>query len=278
MFQKMIDGNNKLGVSVLVILGMIVFFLFVSAKVYRIEEGNAGVKVSWSGKVDHKELKNGIHIVFFSQVYEFTTKEMSVTLSDLAPKSRDNLSFEKLDLEVYYRVQEEKLSEMHTKYFNRHREIQTNILGNVYFSSYDLLYSYARSITYQVVSDYDSLSAHLHRSKIATEIKQRLQAELDQNDMGVFLVTKVIIRNLVTDKSIEDSIRIAIEEKKKLERKEIELKVSELQVKINKNITKYLTDAILKKQYYETIEKTCKTNNCTFILGSDKVTPLLNIK
>ena len=53
----------------------------------------------------------------------------------------------------------------------------------------------------------------------------RLQAALDSNGPAVFEVTRVVIGSILTDPSIEDSIREAVANQKRLDAKQVMVEI-----------------------------------------------------
>jgi hypothetical protein len=60
----------------------------------------------------------------------------------------------------------------------------------------------------------------------AAAIESELQQRLDAKDPGAFTVSRVVIRALNTDPSIEESIRTAVQNQKRLEAKKIEVDIA----------------------------------------------------
>ena len=67
----------------------------------QIDTGNVGVERTL-GKVSPEALPPGIYFTLFKTVDEFTAKEVSFSLENLTPKSRDNLTMKDVDIDIYY--------------------------------------------------------------------------------------------------------------------------------------------------------------------------------
>lgn len=241
-----------------------------------IETGNVGVRTAWDGQVNMTELSPGFYTAFLSSVQEFSAKEITVELRELTPKAKDNLSLANVDVEVYYTASGDQIAELSTKYANRHL-----LEGGMWYPAYELVRSLSRDAVYSTFADYDSLVVHQNRDVVRHAIMERTQRALDGTDHGVFRVTKVVVRDIKTDPSVEEAIKIAVSRNKELEAKGIELRIAREQVEINKALTASLTPEILRQRELEVIENACTSGGSTCVLtvngnGSSAV-PLVNV-
>lgn len=240
-----------------------------------IQTGEVGVRTTFTGKVVQQEITQGFYTHITSDVREFSTKEIAIELFDMQPKAGDNLTLDDLDIEIYYIIEPSSVVDMHIKYANRHARS-----GNgSYLPVYNLVKSFAREAVYETVSEYDSLVVHQERDKIRSQVKNRTQEALDSTDPGVFQIQKVVIRDVKTDPTIEDSIKLAVARNKELEAKKIELQIAREQVLINEALTMSLTPEILEQKRLEVIESACKAGTCILSMGgSNSVQPVINVK
>ena len=238
-----------------------------------IDTGNVGVRTTFTGKVLTEELDQGFYTSWTSDVDEYSAKEITVALNDMQPKAADNLTLADLDMEVYYRVQPNMIADLKIKYANRDA-----CEWSFCYPAYELVRSYARNAVYETVAQYKSLEMHLNRQVIASDVHEKLQSQLDKDDKTVFEITKIIVRNIKTDESIEEAIKIAVAKNKELEAKKIELTIAKKQAQINNALSRSLTAAVLEQRKLDVqlaaIEKGAKVN---LFLGGG-VTPLVNIK
>jgi len=237
-----------------------------------IESGNVGVRTSFTGSVKKAEMPQGFYTHITSKVQQYSTKEITVALMDMQPKAKDNLTLADLDLEVYYTIDPSKVADIKIKYSGRDRK--TN---GIWYPAYDLVRSVARAAAYDAVSEYDSLTIHQQRDKIKEQIRASTQSVLDKTDADIFQITKVIIRDVKTDPSIEQSIKLAVARNKELEAKSIELEIARKQVEINEALTLSLTPEILEQKRLEVIESACKAGTCILSLGDSSATPVYNV-
>ena len=81
----------------------------------QIDTGNVGVERTL-GKVSPEALPPGIYFTLFKTVDEFTAKEVSFSLENLTPKSRDNLTMKDVDIDIYYKTTPSAVPGLFTKY------------------------------------------------------------------------------------------------------------------------------------------------------------------
>ncbi len=269
-----------------VILGVLVVpFLYFS--IVLIESGNVGVRKTL-GKVDPEEVSPGLNfrVPLISQISEFVGKEIAIDLTDLTPKAADNLSLRDMDVTIFYKADSNRIADLYIKYANAH---VYNKQSDSYLPAYQLVFREARRAAYETVAEIDSLTMHKKREQIAAAIKQRLQETLDSNDPGVFTVTRAVIRSVLTDPSIEESIREAVANQKRLEAKEVMVEIERKNAEIeairaqgianaNNIINKTLTSEYLQHELNLTLQKFAESGANTIVVpanmqGFDMILP-----
>ncbi len=281
--RKVLPGA-RVGVILVVVLAMALGLLGVFGT---ISTGNVGVRTTL-GVISKDPVTPGVYIKwpFFSTVEEFSAKEISVELNDLKPKAKDNLSLREMDVTVYYRAEAEKIAGLQTKYANQSIRAPE---GHYHLPAHDLVFRVARNRIYEEVARVDSLVMHTRREELASEIQKNMQTELDRTDPGVFKITRVVVRAVVTDPSIEESIRAAVANQKKLEamavqteiaKKEADIRVTEARgiAESNRIISGSLTREYLQHEANQALLRFAdKGNTNTVIVPSGmSVAPLIN--
>ena len=198
---------------------------FVLSACGRIETGNVGVRTDFNKTVESTELQPGWYGAFFSQVTEFTVKETELKLDNLRVKAADNLYVPDLDLSIFYTVAPGSVAELFVKYQGMSVAFEGNT--SLFYPGYNLVNRVARGVVYDAISKFPSLTLHTMRNEIENMINTKLQAELDSTDKGVFLITKVVIRQVATDPTLEASIQQAVQMQKRVEAKQAELALAE---------------------------------------------------
>jgi regulator of protease activity HflC (stomatin/prohibitin superfamily) len=265
----------------------ILAIVFLYFTIVLIESGNVGVRKTL-GKVNQEEATPGLNLKLplVTQITEFVGKEIAIDLTDLTPKAADNLSLRDMDVTIFYKADSAQIADLYVKYANAH---QYDGESDSYFPAYRLVLREARRSAYETVAQIDSLTMHKKREQIANSIKERLQETLDSNDPGIFEVTRVVIRSVLTDTSIEESIREAVANQKRLEAKqvmvEIERKNAEIEAiraegiaKANNIINKTLTSEYLQHELNLTLQKFAETGANTIVVpanmqGFDMILP-----
>lgn len=271
--------------------GSVVMFVIVLVALFSsagtIGTGNVGVRTTL-GLISAGEVSPGIYVKwpFISTVQEFSAKEINIDLADLTPKAKDNLSLRDMDLTIYYRAQNSRIAALQAKYAGQ--SVRSEM--GYWLPAYDLVMRVARNIVYEEVARVDSLVMHTKRDELAAAIKRNMQAELDKSDPGTFYVTRVVVRSVITDPSIERSIQEAVANQKKLEamavqteiaKKEAEVKITEARgiAEANRIINQSLTREYLQHEANQAlVEFARKGNSNTVILpAGSSIAPLINV-
>ena len=259
----------------------------------QVDTGNIGISRTF-GKVDPDPLPPGVYLSVIRRVDEFTAKEVSFSLMDMTPKSRDNLTMKDVDIDIYFKVSPAAIPALYVKYQGdvvRHADI-------VQGGSRDLVIAYsrvsreAREAVYKSIAQLDATTMHTKRVELSEMIRVALQTELDATDKGAFTVTAVNVRNLLTDPAIEAAIRQRAETDQAIERKrkEVELAKAEAerliveaegQARANRIIAESMTPTlrdirIAEIQREAAVALASKPGN-TVVVGSGAATPIVNL-
>lgn len=223
-----VDNSRSLfraGVGVTLVALVIAFVL---GSFYVVDTGHVGVERTL-GRVDLTETKPGMNfkLPLLTQSYEFSAKEIALDLNDLKPKAADNLSLQDLDVTVYYNAAADSVAELMVKYANASRHAPEAILP-----AYGIVYREARGAVYEEIAKIDSLELHRLRDALQTAIQDSLQTRLEAKDGDALQISRVVVRALNTDPSIEASIREAVANQKKLEAKQISVDIAKKDAEI----------------------------------------------
>lgn len=261
--SRLPSGRHAIGVLLAIAMAGVLL-----GGVYTVDTGNVAVEKTL-GRVDLQEIGEGLHwrVPFLTQVTEYSAKTITIDLLDMMPKAKDNLTLEGLDVSIFYRVQPQQIADMTVKYAaSAQRD------GSEWLPLYALVYRTARSEIYQKVSQIASLELHRERSSLADMIAISLKDSLDEKDTGVVDIDRVVIRDLKTDQSIEQSIQLAVQNQKKLEAKQVEVEIAQKDAEIeikraqglaeaNRIINQSLTVEYLQHEVNEAL-KLYGTNGC----------------
>ena len=189
---------------------------------YVIDTGRVAVKKTL-GTVELEEVEAGLNwkLPLLTKAYEFSAKEIAIDFNDLRPKARDNLRLQDLDISIYYRVEPSMIAETMVKYAASFVDGEDALLP-----AYAIVFREGRDVIYEEVTKIDSLQLHRNRDELRDGIAQELQLKLDSKDAGVFTITRVAIRALNTDPTIEAAIQKAVQAQKTLEAKKVEVEIA----------------------------------------------------
>lgn len=240
----------------------------------RIETGNVGVRTDFNKKVEAEEVAPGWYGALFTSVDEQTVKEIEVVQDDMRPKAKDNLSLGDFDLSVFYSVNPSMVADLYTKYsgmtyYNRQ---------GIGLPAYGLVDRQARSVAYDIVGkQFDSLSIHQKRTELEEAIRTKLQEDLEKSDPKVFTVTKVVVRQALTDPALEESIRASVRVQKEIEAKNQQITLAEAEAKrlfveakgaaqANEVIAASITPNLIKLREIEMTAKFAKEGTHTVLM------------
>lgn len=250
--------------------------------------GNVGVRTTL-GVISPSEIGPGVYVKWpvISSVEEYSAKEIALDLNDLTPKAKDNLSLRDFDVTVYYRVKETAIAELQAKYAGQSVRAPE---GGYYLPAYELVFRVARNVAYEEIAKVDSLVMHTRRDQLADAIRTNMQAELEKADQSVFSVTRVVVRSVMTDPSIEEAIRAAVANQKKLEamavqteiaKKEAEIRVTEADgiARSNRIIAGSLTREYLQHEANQALLKFAEKGNTNTVVipAGTSIAPMLNV-
>lgn len=271
-------------ILVIIMVGLLAVLLVSTAGT--IQTGNVGVRTTL-GVIAKEEILPGVYfkLPLLTSVQEFAAKDIVIDIEDLTPKAKDNLSLRDMDVSIYYRANPESISELSAKYASQSRRHG----DGYYMPAYELVWRIARNACYEEIARLDSLVIHTQREQLASAIARKLQEELDKTDKGVFTVSRVVIRSVQTDPSIEQSIQQAVASQKRLEamqvqteiaKREAEIKVTEAHgiAEANRIISGSLTREYLQHEANAALMKFAeKGNSNTVVVPSGmSVTPLIS--
>jgi regulator of protease activity HflC (stomatin/prohibitin superfamily) len=292
IFNRGMEGSSGLarrtprviGTALLTFVVLVVFLGLAGT----IGSGNVGVRTTL-GVISPAEIAPGIYLKWpiISTVEEFSAKEIAIDLNDLTPKAKDNLSLRDFDVTVYYRVKDSAVAELQTKYAGQSVQAPE---GGYFLPAFELVFRVARNVAYEEIARVDSLVMHTRRDQLADAIKTNMQVELEKADQGVFGVTRVVIRSVMTDPSIEEAIRAAVANQKKLEamavqteiaKKEAEIRVTEADgiARSNRIIAGSLTREYLQHEANQALLKFAEKGNTNTVVipAGTNIAPMLNV-
>jgi regulator of protease activity HflC (stomatin/prohibitin superfamily) len=251
----------------------------------RIDTGNTGVEATF-GQVKEQTLPPGVYFSLFKTIHEVNTMEYGLEISDMSPKARDNVTLTDVDLTVYFRVDPRNVSKIMTRYAG---DMKWNSKTGSYIVGHDLVARMAREAIYNAFTKYNASEMHLRRAELAAAIRENLQIETDADaGKGMFEITNVLVRNIVTDPRLEEAIKQSAEvefavrqrqQQQELARVEAERKriEAEGEAAANRIIAESITPALIELRRIEAMSNFAKQGTHTVILPQN-TTPLIQVK
>ena len=102
-----------------------------------------------------------------------------------------------------------------------------------------------------------------------------LQTELDANDPKTFTITRVVVRQVLTDPAIEESIRLKATEEAKLKAKIIQVEVERKNVEIRELENQGLTTNVLRNKELDVLRLAAE-KGAVFVVPQGS-TPMINL-
>lgn len=248
----------------------------------QIDTGNVGIE-STLGQVKDKALPPGVYSTVFKTVYEISGKENAFELNDLKPKTQDNITLEDLDISVYWKVNGSLAPAISVKYAGDFVRGQDGwLIGSA------VVQRNAREAAYNAANKWHSSNVHTKRNEIAADTQAMLQVKLDNEIKGAFEITNVVVRNILTDRALEQSIRAAanveFETRQKQQQKALaqaesdRLKIeAEGIARANAIVAQSLTPQLLRLREIEATAKFAEKGSTTVLLPHG-TTPLVSVK
>jgi regulator of protease activity HflC (stomatin/prohibitin superfamily) len=241
-----------------------------------IETGSVGVRTTM-GDVSQQEEGQGIYMAVFSHVDEYTVKETSIDLNDLTPRAKDKLTVKDLEVTVYYRGIPGTIAKFVSSHAGQSAKFEREDFAR---PGYNLVANLAKGAVYDSVTEFDSLSLNQNRSELEGKIKAQTQALLDADPSvkGTFVVTRVVVRKIQTDPTIDQAIQQTVLAQQQLAQKENQAQVAhkdaeirrinaEGQANANAELQKTLTPAFLQHEYNQALQACASNEHCTMIIG-----------
>lgn len=230
----------------------------------RINSGQVGVEKSFTGEYSKEPVDVGIHMTILRTLYAYSTREIPVKMENLRPTTKDNTSIlSDLDVEVQYSVNSDKTPVLAVKYANMHGKSEND--SSTTLPAYYLVEKQAKSVVADAVAKFDALEIASKRNELEDIIRKNLQSDLDKNDPGAFIVSRVTISNLLPDVKIQESIRAIAESANKKQVALNNLEIAKTQALENKVRSESLDGKILAEKQLEAMVKMGERGNVIIV-------------
>jgi len=231
-----------------------------------VETGQVGVRTTFTGEVETQEINQGMYTSFTSDVRKFSVKQIPVTLADLKPKASDNLRLQDFDVTVYYAVNPASVAELAIKYNSSTKVDEETDVG---YPAYMLVEQIARSAANEAVAKYPSMTLNDKRVELEAFIKDSLQKEFDRSDKGAIVIERVNVTNILTDATVENSIRAVAASENRKKQAINELEVAKVEAETLKVRSQSLDSKLLADKQLDVMLELAKSQNKVFVVPSD---------
>ena len=190
----------------------------------QIQTGHVGVRTTFNGTIEPKELDVGYHQVLVGSVKSYVANEMTMQLNDLHPQTKDRSTLKDLDLQYTYSVDPGAISDLAVKYKGRDwtppNEHDIYPLG-LYVNNVVM------TAAGDVISQYDALQANENREEIRAAIRVQVQKIFKEEGIeGKVKLHQVFIKNLLIADSLQASALAVINAQNDFKTKEFEVKTA----------------------------------------------------
>lgn len=251
----------------------------------RIDTGNTGVEATW-GQVKEQTLPPGVYFSLWKTIYEVNTMEFGLEINDMSPKARDNVTLTDVDLTIYFRVDPKNVAKIMTRYAG---DMKWNAKTDSYIVGHDLVARMAREAIYNAFTKYTASEMHLRRAELAAAIRENLQKETDNDaGKGMFEITNVLVRNIVTDPRLEEAIKQSAEVEFAIRKRQQELELAKAEAErkrieaegeavANRIIAESITPSLIELRRIEAMSGFAKHGTHTIVIPQG-TTPMIQVK
>lgn len=237
-----------------------------------IDQGNVGVRTQF-GKIDQTPV-TGFYTDALSSVTEYTAKETTIDLNNLQPQAADKMTVQDFEATVFYQASAGALPGFQGRFAGQ----SAKVAGDDFVRpGYVMLNGMARSAVMGEVSKFNADELNTNRTELEAGIKLDLQNKIDAKAPGTFTVTGVVIRNILNDQKVQESIRSNVTAKNDLETAKTLVKKREQDGLANEKLSVSFTSAFLQHEYNMALAACAESSKCTLIVDGSASGKTLNL-
>jgi regulator of protease activity HflC (stomatin/prohibitin superfamily) len=195
----------------------------------RIDDSEVGVRRTFGGQIENKELGTGWHQVMIGDVILFAAKEIMIYQSDLTPQSKDKSVLADFDINFTYTVSTAKIAEYYKRYsgsshleLEGHEEIYP--MGNV-------VKDIVRAATYSAVAEYAALEINNNRAAVEERIIKIANSKLTHEGLSDIKIKLVNVRNIALAPDVVESANRVVKSENDLATKKNEVLIADQEAK-----------------------------------------------
>lgn len=195
----------------------------------RIESGEIGVRVNASRQVEGTELQTGSwNQTVIGDVLTFPVRDISVSLENKTPMTKDNTALADFDITVVYGINPNSVAELFTtksKSFHAYNEKERDT-----YLMYEYVKTLVNNASYKAVREWSTLEVADNRQKIEAAILATVIEQLKAEKLDTAInITVVQIRNVLPNAAVLASATEFVKSQNDLKIKENEVKLAKLE-------------------------------------------------
>jgi regulator of protease activity HflC (stomatin/prohibitin superfamily) len=237
-----------------------------------IDQGNVGVRTQF-GKIDNTPV-TGLYTSIVSDVTEYTAKETTIELNNMQPQAGDRMTVQDMEVTIFYQATASALPGFQARFAG----MSARVTGDDFYRpGYTMLNGMARSAVMSEVGLYPADQLNVKRSELETGIKVDLQKKVDAKAPGTFTITGVVIRNIVNDQTVQQSIRDSVTATNRLNTATTLVQVKQQEALANEKLGASFTPAFLQHEYNLAVAACAESGKCTLIIDGSNSGKTLNL-
>ena len=249
----------------------------------KVPTGYVGIE-SVNGSIKKDELPVGLYQNITKTVVPVSIRETTLSMDNIRPKTANNVTMQKVDLDVRYMIQPNKVADTLSVLAG---DLTTNENGDTVVGE-RFVKRFALEAIYKAAAKYEADVIHTKREEIAADVALELQKALNKAMPETFIISGATVRQMTTDPKLEQAITKAAQMQFEIDRatEQKELAEAQAQVKLthakaeadaNQIVASSLTPMLIKKMEIEAQAKFAGQGTHTVLLDGG-ATPLINVK
>lgn len=188
-----------------------------------VEQGHVGVRVWPNGNIDEREIQSGFAQVAFGSVRHYVANDITWSIRDLHPFTKDKSKLHDLDLTYTYSIEPSQIVDSVIKYKGRDAVDE----DGTYYPLARYIENVVSDVASDVIKDFDALEVNQNREGVRNEMLVGIKAKLKADGFdGVIIVNQIFIKNLEIDPNIVRSATEVITAQNTLKAKEYEVQTA----------------------------------------------------
>lgn len=248
----------------------------------KVPTGYVGVE-SVMGKIKPEELPPGPYQTVTRTVVPVSVRETTISMDNLHPKTANNVTMQKVDLDIRYMIQPSKVADTLSQLAG---DLSTNANGDTVVGE-RFVKRFALEAVFKATAKYPADTIHTKREEIAADVTSELQKALNKAMPETFVISGATVRQMITDPKLEQAITKAAQiefeiqraqDAKELAEAQAQVKLTQAQAEADANriVANSLTPMLIRKMEIESQTAFAKQGTHTVLMGNG-ASPLINV-